>query len=199
MPRNPPYEEKTLLQLIAQDDEEAFRELFLQFRPRLSAFVYGLSRSSQVAEDIVHDIFLDLWKNRAKLPEIEHLNTYLFRAAQYKAHRQLERKARETIILAELRREAYGDGYTEQQEFLSLQAVQVFLQQSIARLTPQQRKIFLLSREAGLSHAQIAEQLGIREQTVSNHLSDALRFLRDEMNTFYGPWALALCIMYGIK
>ncbi len=198
LPINLSYEENTLLQLIAQDDEEAFRQIFYRYRPRLVSFVLGLGRSAQAAEDIVHDIFLDLWRNRAKLPEIEHFSTYLFKAVRYRAHRLMERKARETLILAELRSQDDEEPASLQQDSLSLQAVKVFLRQRLEKLTPQQRKIFLLSREYGLTHAQIAQKLGIQPQTVSNHLSEALRYLRDEMNAFYGPWAVVLCIMYGI-
>lgn len=183
---------------VAEGSETAFRKLFYQYRPRLIAFVLGLSRKEQSAEDIVHDIFLDLWKNRERLPEIEHFSTYLFKAVQYKAHRQLQRRAKEVLILAELRREEYGEIASEQQETLSLKAVQDFLRQSLDKLTPQQRKIFLLSREEGLTHIQIAERLGIQPQTVSNHLSDALRILRDEIEVFYGSLAIALFVLHGL-
>lgn len=192
------YEEKDLLLQVAEGSESAFRKLFYQYRPRLIAFVLGLSRKEQSAEDIVHDIFLDLWKNRERLPEIEHFSTYLFKAVQYKAHRQLQRRAKEVLILAELRREEYGEIETEQQETLSLKAVQDFLRQSLAKLTPQQRKIFVLSREKGLTHTQIAEKLGIQTQTVSNHLTDALRILREEIEVFYGSLAIALFVLHGL-
>lgn len=198
MENRPTYNEREVLRQIAAGSESAFRQLFYKYRPRLIAFVLGLSRSEQSAEDIVHDIFLDLWKNRERLPEIEHFSTYLFRAVQYKAHRQLQRRAKEVLILAELRREEYGEPVAEQQETLSLRAVRDFLKQSLDKLSPQQRKIFLLSREVGLSHAQIAAKLGIQPQTVSNHLSEALRILRDEIDAFYGPLAIALFVLHGL-
>lgn len=193
------YNERDLLRQVAEGSEIAFRTVFYQYRPRLIAFVLGLSRSEQAAEDIVHDIFLDLWKNRERLPEVEHFSTYLFRAVQYRARRQMKRKAQETLILAELRQEEYGDLSTEQQDILSLQAVREYIKQSLNKLTPQQRKIFLLSREMGLSHGQIAEQLGIQPQTVSNHLSDALRLLREDLEAFYGSVAIALFVLHGIS
>jgi len=183
------YSEQEMVRLVAAGSEPAFRQLFYQYRPRLIAFALGLSKSEQAAEDIVHDVFLGLWKNRQRLPEVEHFSNYLFRAVQYRTHRQLQRRVKEALILARLRQEVYDGDFIEQQEIFTLQVVRNFLKQGLDKLTPQQRRIFLLSRELGLSHAQIAERLGIQPQTVSNHLSDALRMLRDELDIFYGPLA----------
>lgn len=191
----PPYHEQEVLQQVAAGSEPAFRQLFYHYRPRLIAFVLGLSKSATAAEDIVHDVFLNIWKNRAQLPEIRNISAYLFQAVRYTAHDQFQRRAKEKLILAELHREEYGE---EPQETLTLQVVQAFLKQSLDKLTPQQRKIFLLSRESGLSHAEIAEKLNITTRTVTNHITEALHILREEIGLFYGPWAIALFVLHGL-
>jgi len=192
-----PYDEQEVLRQVAAGSEPAFRQLFYHYRPRLIAFVLGLSRSATAAEDIVHDVFLNIWKNRAQLPEVRNLSGYLFQAVRYAAHDQFQRRAKEKLILAELHREEYGGD--KQQETLTLQAVQAFLKESLGKLTPQQRKVFLLSRETGLSHAQIAEKLGITTRTVSNHITEALHILRGEIGAFYGAWAVALFVLHGLS
>lgn len=193
------YQESEIIREVAAGNEAAFRKLFFYYRPRLISFVLGLSRSTDAAEDIVHDIFLDIWKNRERLSVVENFNSYLFQAVRYKAHRQFQRRAKEVLIMAELSRDETSAHHEEPAETLTLRSVHEFIRQRIHHLTPSQRKVFLLSREKGLSHAQIAGQLGIRPQTVSNHLSDALRILRQEIDTFYGPPALAIFVLHGIN
>ncbi len=193
-----PHNEKALLIQVANGDEVAFRELFYAYRPRLIGYVLSLSKSEQAAEDIVHDIFLDVWVRRQQLPEIEQFTGWLFRAVQYRARRVLQRRAKEKLIVAELQHEADGEPRVDAKEQLTNKKVQQFIRQSIDKLTPQQRKIFLLSRHLGFSHAEIAERLGLSQQTVSNHLSEALRFLRSEVDAFHGPYAIAIFVLFNL-
>lgn len=193
------HSETDLLQQVAEGDGEAFRILFLHYGPMLKTFLLKLSKSRETAEDLVHDVFLEIWKNREQLTQIEQFKPYLFRAVHNRAHRSFERQAKESLILHELRKEQSLAVSFEGEDRISTEEVRNFIRQAVDKLTSQQKKIFLLSRHEGLSHRDIADRLGISSQSVSNHLSDALRFLRDEIGNSYGSYALAIIILHGLS
>lgn len=199
MQQHDQYNEKDLLAQVAEGNGDAFKILFLQYGPMLKTYLLKLSRSRETAEDLIHDVFLEIWKNREQLTEIEQFKPYLFRAVQNRAHRSFERQAKESLILHELRKEQSLAVAFEGEDRITGEEVRNFIQQALDKLTPQQKKIFLLNRHEGLNHREIAERLGINSQSVSNHLSDALRFLRDEINKSYGTYALIIIILHGLS
>lgn len=157
-----------------------------------------LSSSEETAEDIVHDVFLNIWKNREQLTQIEQFDSYLFRAARNAAHRSFQRRAREVLILAALQQPTILEEDFEGEARITHREVRKQVQQAIDRLTPQQRKIFLLSREGGLSHAEIAERLGITRRTVTNTITEALNALRADIGREYGALAVAVFVLHGL-
>lgn len=198
MQENHPYNEQELLRQIADGSEAAFRVVFERYGGKLQSYVFKLSRSKETAEDVVHDVFLNIWKNRESLMNIEQFDGYLFRAARNAAHRGFQRRATEVLIVASLQRAAAIEEGFEGEALITHREVREFIQQAIDRLTPQQRKIFLLSREQGLSHAEIAEQLGISRRTVTNTITLALNVLREDINSGYGSLAVAIFVLHGL-
>lgn len=170
--------------------------IFNLYRGKLYHYILRIADSPEVAEDTVHDVFLKLWEIRDRLPDIRSLNAYLFRMAHNHAISGFRRMARETLILATLRNDNLAA--LEDVDILTQKEVRSFIQQAIDHLTPQQRKVFLLSRQEGLKHEAIAEKMGLSVNTVRAHLGEALKFLREEINKRYGPAAVAILIIYQI-
>jgi RNA polymerase sigma factor (sigma-70 family) len=102
------HNERALLQEVSEGNEDAFRNLFNGYRSKLYTYILRLSRSNEIAEDTVHDVFLKLWENRTTLPQIENLNAYLYRMAHNKAYTGFKRRAKESLILAVLEKEQSG-------------------------------------------------------------------------------------------
>lgn len=193
------YNERDLLLQVAEGSEAAFRALFTSYAPKLKSYVLKLSRSPETAEDIVHDVFLNIWKNRDKLNSIENFDSYLFTAARNNTHKSFRRRAKETLIVAELKKTDPGEAAFEGEDRITSQEVQAFIQNAIDKLSPQQKKIFLLSRSEGLSHDEIAQRLGIARRTVTNTITGALRSLRDDIGTTYGSYAIAIFVLHGLS
>jgi RNA polymerase sigma-70 factor (family 1) len=199
VPDHTPYNERDLLRQVSEGSENAFRMIFTQYGPKLKSYVLKLSRSKETAEDIVHDVFLNIWKNRERLVDIENFDSYLFTAVRNTAHRSFKRRARETLMVAELRKADQGEAAFEGEDRITSREVQAFITEAIAKLSPQQKKIFLLSRDEGLSHDEIAQRLGIARRTVTNTITGALRSLRDDIGTTYGPYAVAIFVLHGLS
>lgn len=182
---------------VAEGNEEAFSHLFHHYRGKLYHYILTITDSREAAEDTVHDVFLRLWEGRTSLPSIERLSPYLYRMCHNRAISGLRRMAKETLILAELRQE--GLPLIPDADPTSQKEVLKFIQRAVDQLSPQQRKVFMLSRQDGLKHEEIADRLGISVNTVRTHLGAALRFLREEIGRAYGPMATAIWVVYQLS
>lgn len=169
------------MQQVAQGDEEAFRLIFNTYRPRLYNYMLRLSKSQEAAEDIVQDVFLKIWQGREKLPAVEHFSGFLFQVARNQAYTIFQRRSKEVLILAALKNNDQTTASPNAEEHLAYREVQEFIRQATEKLTPQQKQVFLMSREQGMKHDEIARQLHITTRTVTNHISEALRFLKEEI------------------
>lgn len=191
-----------MLQQVAAGDEQAFATLFNAHRKKLYTNIFRLTDSRETAEDTVHEVFLKIWQNRENAGTIENFGAYLHRLAQNMAVSGFRRMAKETLIIATLKQEAAMSSGMDQSDLpaqqLMAKEVRMFIQQAIDNLTPQQKTVYLLSREEGLKSDEIAERLGISVNTAKKHLMDALNNLRRSVNISYGPYAIAICIMYDI-
>lgn len=197
MPEKLPYNERDMLLQVSEGNEIAFRQLFNTYRSKLYSYILKITDSKESAEDVVHDIFLKLWTNKEKLPEIQNLNAYLNRMAHNHAHNGLKRMAKETLVIAELEK---GAGYesSDPDDQLVRKEVRQFIYDAINKLTPQQKEVFRMSREEGLKQEDIAQRLNISILTVKRHMTDALNYLRKEISDSYGPYAVALYVMYSL-
>ncbi|MET7000230.1 RNA polymerase sigma factor [Chitinophaga defluvii] len=173
------HNEHELLQLAAGGSEAAFTTLFYLYKDRLYSYILRLTGSPEMAEDVVQDVFLKLWKHRSGLTEIAHLRGYVFRMAQHHAINAFKRMAREALLVANntLHPEAVA---TEVEAVLELKEVQQVLSQAVSKLPPQQKLVYTLSREQGLKHEEIAQHLNISLSTVNKHMIQALRTIREQ-------------------
>lgn len=179
------YNEKELMQQAAQDSEAAFTTLFHLYKNRLYGYILRLTDSPEMAEDVVQDVFMKLWKNRAGLVEIDHFRGYLFRMAQHHAINAFKRMAAETLLLADKSLQP-ATMMTHAEEALELKDVQQLLHKVVAKLPPQQKLVYTLSREQGLKHEEIAASLSISLSTVNKHMVQALRAIREQLNSYAG-------------
>lgn len=183
---------------MAAGSEVAFRQFFELYRRRLFSYLFRITNSRELAEDAMQEIFLKLWDKRELFLEIENLNAYLHRMAHNFAYHGFRRIAKEALVLDHLR--AGSDKLVaEPEDRLVSKEVQLYIQSLVDQLTPQQRRVFLLSREGGLKQEEIAQRLGISLFAVKKHMVDALRFLRNEISGEYGSLAIALFVLFDLK
>ena len=78
MSLSPLYNESDLLAEVARGNENAFKVLFDRYWDKIFSVAFVLTKSVVLAEEIVQDVFLKIWLNRLKLPEIENFEGYLF-------------------------------------------------------------------------------------------------------------------------
>lgn len=175
LPKKSVHTEKDLLLLSAGGSQAAFTELYNLNKDRLYSFVLSLTKSEEQALDVVHDVFMRLWINRAQLVNIENFCSYIYRSAQNQILNSFKRAMNEAAILSLINPDVSQNNVEEN---LNYKVLEERLAAIIEKLPPQQRLVYTLSREQGLRHEDIAKQLLISPSTVKNHMVQALKTIK---------------------
>ena len=178
----PVKNEAELLKLVAKGDERAFTELFDAYYRQLGEYVYKLTESIEVTEEIVQDVFIKIWLKKEKLLELDNFSYYLFILSKNQTLNHLRKKANDKVRqlewLKQFEEEVYiPDDSSVIEEYRSL------MDEAIEKLPPQQKKVYKLSREERLKHEEIAKMLDISPETVKKHIKLALRFIKNELSS----------------
>lgn len=170
------HDEKALLAKIAAGDERAFRELFNLYNKRFYAVALKMTRSDEVAQDIVQDVFMSIWSKRESLVDVDNPSSYFFTVVYRRIFHHFRKLALEKKLLRIALPEKESVNTTD--EMILAHESKNLISQAIAKLPPQQRLVFELSKQQGLSREDVARQLDISPNTVKNHLLDAIKFIR---------------------
>lgn len=194
-----PYDDTLLLQQIAQGDQAAFNRLFERHRAKLYDYLFDITKSREIAEELLMDVFLKIWYGRELAPQIQNVDAFLGRIAHNKAINFLTTTARRKHLQQLV---AYGMAASVEnaaEQILEEKEYQQFLQEALTQLSPQRRLVFTLSREKGLTHDEIARELQLSRQTVKNHMTEALKSIREFLTTQKGENGLMLAILFFFK
>ncbi|MFT3949903.1 MAG: RNA polymerase sigma-70 factor [Agriterribacter sp.] len=178
MPADPTYNELRLLQQLSAGNEEAMKYVFNRYYDRLLKYVAAFIKSDQVAEELVMDVFMKIWLGRDIVMNIENLDAFLFRVAKNKAIDFLRSAARDSGLRQLLYSRIDIIASESADTGLLMQEYEAKIREAINLLSPQRRKVYLISREEDLTHDEIAERLGISRNTVNNHIVMARQFIR---------------------
>jgi len=160
---------------IANDDQLAYRELFIQFYNKLSRFVMGFTKSKELTEEIVSDVFINLWRRRKNIEDVKNLKLYLYVSAKNITFNYLKKLHRESLTDLNAVEIELEDPFADPGAVLITREMNLKLKAAINDLPPRCKLIFTLVKEDGLSYKQTAQVLNIAESTVENQLSIALK------------------------
>jgi RNA polymerase sigma-70 factor (ECF subfamily) len=170
-----PLEENELLRLISLGDNNAFTLLFDRYQNKVYSHALTFVKSPQDAEEMVTDIFLKVWNNRQELPEIKNFKNYLFILSRNYLVSAIRKKVSSTV---EINKDWLEDILQPDKQYHLKETHQVIMR-GIEQLSPQQKKIFKMSRLDGLTYDEIAKSLSISSRTVKFHIILALNYLRE--------------------
>lgn len=168
-------DEKHIIQLVSEDNEAAFKELFDYYYPKVKVFLGTIIESEDDVLDLSQNVFVKVWSMRKILPEIRSFGGYLYRTCRNIAIDEC-RKSRKAIPLSEGYDEI-SSGDMADDEFIAKEADRQ-IEHMLSNLPPKRRQVFIMSRRQGLSNSEIAERLNISKKTVENHLHLVLKELR---------------------
>jgi RNA polymerase sigma-70 factor (family 1) len=164
---------------LAQGDEAAFKTLYDYYSPRLYQFAYAIIHSRETAEEIVADVFLQIWQKRVRIGSLDNLNWYLHittRNIAYSYYRKNNRRKNFDFDEAVL---SYYQVHATPEEILIGQEVLQVINQAINDLPPKCKLIFRLVKEDNLKYREVAELLHLTIKTVENQMGIAIKKIHE--------------------
>ena len=169
--------EYQLVKQLMKGDHAAFDELFEKYHKKVFAFSLRVIKNREDAEEIVQEVFYNLWKDRKKLTELKDIEAWIFGICL-----NIIRKHFRKISSDKKHQTRFTKHYLESDnstvQDLEFKELVERTDKIIEELPPRQRTIFLLSRKEQMSNAEISKKLNISERTVDNQLSRAKSFIR---------------------
>jgi RNA polymerase sigma-70 factor (ECF subfamily) len=183
-----PLSESELIARIRAGDEAAFETLVETHYAGLYRFARRYVHERETAEDLVHDVLFRVWQQREQWDIRESLATYLYGAVRNRAINYLRHDVVEQRWRASASRHSQGDDWHRRPEqadaAVELSDLDRAITRAVERLPPRCRQVFELSREHGLSYAEIAAVMEIAPKTVQIQMGRALKALRAALKPF---------------
>jgi RNA polymerase sigma-70 factor (family 1) len=178
---------KELLERFAAGDEAAFKQVYGSFYKRLFQFALAIVKTRESAEEIVEDVFVRIWQQKAAMPSIHNLRVYLYTATKNASLNFLSLKARESIThpFDHIHIELAGSGITPEEILITAEMYRK-LQEAVEALPPRCKMIFKLVREDGLRYKEIAEILNISVNTIDVQMAIAVKRIAAALGTQFG-------------
>ncbi|HRN57580.1 MAG TPA: sigma-70 family RNA polymerase sigma factor [Agriterribacter sp.] len=175
MSRKKMHTDRALLAKVAAGDEHAFALLLDEYRGRVFSHVLTYVKVYDEAIEMVQDIFIKIWIQRERLPEVQDFPAYLFIISRNYLVSAIRKRVAERVSLMD---EDILHEVVRPDNTLEAKELKKHIAAAIAQMPPKQRMVFTLSRNARLSQEEIAAEMKISKSTVKFHMAAALNFLR---------------------
>ncbi|SEJ36582.1 RNA polymerase sigma-70 factor, ECF subfamily [Dyadobacter sp. SG02] len=182
---NPKYDERSVLKRISEGDEIAFSDIYLRYKPLLYRFVFNILKSADQTNDSCQDIFIKIWEDRARLPDVISFKHYLLTVAKNHSINVLRKMLSDEKMLA-----SFVTSYNEQvhdvEDEIQSAEYKHFISSVLLTLTPQSKRIFQLCRQQGLSYDEAAEEVGVSRNIIKKHMIKSMKIFRHAVEKDFG-------------
>lgn len=179
------FTDQELLPLLRDGKDSAFKALYDRYHKSLYGFLYRFLKSPELTEDITQEIFIKLWDDRDKLPQLLSVRSYLFTIGKNHAFNFLKRAGIDQVAKAEILKH-YPVSNDTLEGAIHDRDYKRYLETLLAMLSPQSREVFRLCRQEGRTYDETAALLGISRNTVKKHMVRSMRILSDSVERDLG-------------
>lgn len=159
---------------IAGGNEMAFNRFMEHYSSRLYYYAFGLLGQKEMAEEVVSDVFFEVWKSRKTLKQIEYMNAWLQTITYRKAISYLRKETgKNELAFDDLTDFSFELVQSPDEEIISKEEI-AEINNAIEMLPPKCKHVFFLAKIEGLPYLQIADMLQISVQTVNYHIAYAV-------------------------
>jgi RNA polymerase sigma-70 factor (family 1) len=180
----PPTNEHALQSIkekIATGDQSAFRELFHLFQKKLTHFSSAIVRSNDAAREIVDEVFIKIWRNKATITQIDNLTVYLYTATKNTSLNYLSARAKENITDSfDFFSVQLCDDQSPERKLITSELMKK-ISAAIDQLPPRCKMVFKLVREDGLSYKEVGAILNISPKTVDAQMVIAVKQISEKV------------------
>ncbi len=168
--------ETALLLRVQQGDVNAFEELYYLYNNRLYGNIFKLVKSSNVAEELLQDVFQRVWEYRTKIDPEKNFKSYIFTIAQHLVFDYFNKASRQKIV--ELYMQHIDSQKVGCEYLLEEKEIAHILNEAIQQLPPQRKLVYTLCKVEGKSYEDVSRNLGISMSTISDHIVKATRSIK---------------------
>lgn len=179
-----------LLYRLKEGDRDAFNSVYWRYSPKVYNTVLYLLNDSDIAEDVVQELFLTIWEKRENIQPELNFEAYISTIARNLAYKYIEEALHKNQTLEELNDIKLIS--SSEEDAIEADSLREYIFNVISSFPEMRRKVFIMSRFENLSHAEIAEKLALSERTVEAHIYQALKELRKVL----GNKAVAFLLIY---
>jgi len=163
------------------DDEQAFKVLFVEFYPSLCVFAMRFVDGEEAARDIVQDVFFNVWKGRKSTFVTSSFRNFLITSVRNQCVDYLRRQKLEHQFMEKGRLTGIQ---TSPEEMYTLKELEVVLSRALAKLPDNVREAFEMNRFKGMTYNAIAEEMEVSPKTIEAYMSKALKILRVKLSDY---------------
>ena len=169
-----------------QDLKKIFVEIYEENFERLIRYAFSITKEKGLAEDVVSQVFTNLWDKRHRLNKIREVRFYLNTAVKNQAIKIITKNAR--LPISKLSNELIYNNtpldIIDPEKLLLRKELEKIISKMVSNLPPQAGKVYNLSRNEK-SNEQISREMGISKRTVENHLYSVLKKLKETISKYF--------------
>ena len=162
---------------IFHNEQTAYKELFELFYNKLFRLAFIITKSRELSEEIVSDVFIGIWRRRENVLEINNLRLYLYVSVKNTSLNYLAQLTKTGVVSLEDLDFECLQPFSNPEEILVTKEMHQRIYKAIQSLPPRCRMIFKLVKEDGLSYKEAATILNLSVGTIDNQLVLAIKKL----------------------
>jgi RNA polymerase sigma-70 factor (ECF subfamily) len=174
--------DEILLKRVAEGDKAAMHIMFARHRVKVFRFIQGMVRNAAIADDLVSQVFLDVWRSANRFESRARVSTWLLSIARFKALSSLRERKHEHIDQDEVA--GIVDAADTPEVALDRKETNAILRQCIDKLSPAHREIIDLVYYHEQSVAEASLIVGIPVATVKSRMFFARKYLAKMLVSF---------------
>jgi len=183
---------------IVDGDEIAFNRFMEHYSSRLYHYTFALLGQKESAEEIVSDVFFEVWKNRKSLAEIGNMNAWIQTITYRKAISFLRKETgKYELSFDDIEDFIFEPVQSPAEEMISKEEM-AKINDAIQQLPPKCKHVFFLAKIDGLPYKDIADMLNISVKTINNHIAFALDEIAKRLNMKFFTLLLINALFFHI-
>ena len=174
------FNTEIVLQKLANNDKKALEELFNHYYPRLYNYSKSFLKLEEGIDDILQDVFIKIWNNRTNIYSSASFNPFIFTVTRNLLLNELRNRLNNQKLKENVLKLSLPEEYNsfEKMEYSELKSM---VEQIVNNLPEKQQEVFILSRNQGLSHKEIADKLNISAKTVEYHIAQSTATIKSKL------------------
>ena len=169
--------ENSIISRLTAGDHAAMDYLFDNFYNSLCNHALRLVKDASVAEDVVQEVMMTIWKKRTQIKIESSLKAYLYRSVTNRSLNHLRDKRNQVVEIED----KYLDVSADVEQKMYYNETEQIIMNEVNKLSPRCRQIFIMNRIDQMKYKEIAAELEISVKTVEHHIAKGLHILRDSL------------------